>query len=54
MKFKRAAKKSNKPLTREEELLLEIESLKCENELLKKFNAIIQAKKPEAPKKPRP
>lgn len=54
MKFKRAAKKSNQPLTREEELLLEIESLKCENELLKKFNALIQAKKTEAPKKPRP
>ena len=54
MKFKRAAKKSNKPLTREEELLLEIESLKCENELLKKFNALIQPKKLQAPKKPRP
>lgn len=43
MTFKRAKKKSSKPLTREEELLQEIESLKCENELLKKFNALVQA-----------
>ena len=43
MTFKRAKKKSNKPLTREEELLLEIESLRCENALLKKFNALVQA-----------
>jgi transposase len=28
-------KKSKQPLTREEELLLEIESLRCENALLK-------------------
>ena len=43
MTFKRAKKKSDKPLTREEELLLEIESLRCENALLKKFNALVQA-----------
>lgn len=43
MTFKRARKKSNKPLTREEELLLVIESLRCENALLKKFNALVQA-----------
>lgn len=43
MTFKRAKKKSAKSLTREEELLLEIESLQCENALLKKFNALIQA-----------
>ena len=43
MTFKRAKKKSSKPLSREEELLQEIESLKCENELLKKFNALVQA-----------
>jgi len=43
MNFKRAKKKSDKPLTREEELLLEIESLRCENALLKKFNALVQA-----------
>ena len=35
--------KSKQPLTREEELLLEIERLCCENALLKKFNALIQA-----------
>lgn len=43
MNFKRAKKKTNKPLTREEELLLEIESLRWENALLKKFNALVQA-----------
>ncbi|MEN9908874.1 MAG: hypothetical protein RLZZ540_2023 [Bacteroidota bacterium] len=43
MNFKRAKKKTNKPLTREEELLLEIESLRCENALLKKFNALVRA-----------
>ncbi|MFV0229602.1 helix-turn-helix domain-containing protein [Empedobacter falsenii] len=36
-------KKSKQPLTREEELLLEIERLRCEVALLKKFNALIQA-----------
>ena len=40
---KRKAYKSQKPLTREEELLLEIERLRCENAFLKKFNALIQA-----------
>ena len=43
MTFKRAKNKSSKPLTREEELLREIESLKCENALLKKYNALVQA-----------
>ncbi|QTD38784.1 transposase [Polaribacter batillariae] len=42
MQFKRAKKKSNKPLTREEELLLENESLRAELDLLKKFQALIQ------------
>jgi len=42
MKFKRAKKKSNKPLTREEELLLENESLRAELDLLKKLQALIQ------------
>lgn len=41
--FKRAKKKSDKPLTREEELLKENEALRAENALLKKFNALIQA-----------
>ena len=35
--------KSKQPLTREEELLLEIERLRCEVALLKKFNTLIQA-----------
>ncbi|MEN2402205.1 transposase [Flavobacterium sp. MC2016-06] len=43
MTFKRAKNNIKKPLTREEELLLEIESLRCENALLKKFNALVQA-----------
>ncbi len=42
MQFKRAKKKSNKLLTREEELLLENESLRAELDLLKKFQALIQ------------
>jgi len=37
------ASKSKKPLTREEELLVENERLRCENALLKKFNALMQA-----------
>lgn len=43
--FKRKKRKSDKPLTREEELLQEIASLRCENDLLKKFHALIQAEK---------
>ena len=43
MQFKRKKKKSGKPLTREEELLLENESLRAENALLKKLQALIQA-----------
>ena len=43
MQFKRAKKKSTKPLTREEELLLENESLRAELDLLKKLQALIQA-----------
>lgn len=41
--YKRKKRKSDKPLTREEELLLENERLRCEVALLKKFNALIQA-----------
>ena len=54
MQFKRAKKKLNKPLTREEELLLEIESLRAENELLKKFNALVQAEEAKLKKKRKP
>jgi transposase len=43
MNFKRKKRKSGKPLTREEELLRELEYLRAENELLKKFNALVQA-----------
>lgn len=41
--FKRKKRKSDKPLTREEELLLENERLRCENDYLKKLQALIQA-----------
>ena len=41
--YKRKKRKSDKPLTREGELLLENERLRCENELLKKLQALIQA-----------
>lgn len=41
--YKRKKRKSDKPLTREEELLLENERLRCEVDFLKKFNALIQA-----------
>ena len=42
--YKRKKRKSNKPLTREEELLKENEALRCENELLKKLQALTQAR----------
>jgi transposase len=51
---KRAKKKSTKPLTREEELLLENESLRAENDLLKKLQALIQAEEAEQNKKRKP
>ena len=41
--YKRKARKCNKPLTREEELLIENEKLRCEVAFLKKYNALIQA-----------
>ena len=41
--FKRKKHKSDKPLTREEELLLENEALRCELDYLKKLQALIQA-----------
>jgi transposase len=43
--YKRKKRKSDKPLTREEELLKENERLRCENELLKKLHALVQASK---------
>ena len=42
--FKRKKHKTDKPLTREEELLKENERLRCENELLKKLQALAQAR----------
>lgn len=41
--FKRKKRKSDKSLTREEELLLENEALRCELDILKKLQALIQA-----------
>ena len=47
--IKRQSKKSDKPLTREEELLQENEYLRAENELLKKLQALAQTKKKRKP-----
>ena len=47
--FKTQKRKSDKPLTREEELLIENERLRCENELLKKLQALIQARRNPKP-----
>ena len=41
--FKRKKRKSDQPLTREEELLSENEALRCELDVLKKLQALIQA-----------
>jgi transposase len=41
--YKRKKRKSDKPLTREEELLLENEALRCELDILKKLQALIQS-----------
>jgi len=41
--FKRKKHKSDPPLTREEELTLENEALRCEIDFLKKLQALIQA-----------
>lgn len=47
--IKRKARKSAKPLTREEELLKENEYLKAQNELLKKLHALVQTDKKRKP-----
>jgi transposase len=47
--IKRKSRKSNKALSREEELLRENEYLKAENELLKKLQALAQTKKKQKP-----
>jgi len=45
----RKARKSSKPLTREEELLKENEYLRAENALLKKLQALVQTDKKQKP-----
>jgi transposase len=47
--IKRKARKTTKPITREEELLIENEYLKAENELLKKLQALVQTNKKQKP-----
>ena len=47
--YKRKKAKSDKLLTREEELLKENERLRCENELLKKLHALAQARRNPKP-----
>jgi transposase len=54
MHFKRKQRKTDKPLTREEELLQELEYLRAENEILKKFNALVQAEQANQNKKLKP
>jgi transposase len=54
MNFKRKQRKTDKPLTREEELLKELEYLRAENEILKKFNALVQAEQAYQNKKLKP
>lgn len=44
LKANNSKKKSKKPLTREQELLIENESLRCELDLLKKLQALAQAR----------
>ena len=50
--FKRKKRKSDKPLTREEELLLENEALRCELDFRKKLQALIQAEEKAKKRKP--
>ena len=47
--FKRKPRKSNKPLTREEELLQENEYLRAENALIEKLEALAQTRKKHKP-----
>lgn len=50
--YKRKKRKLDKPLTREEELLKENEALRCENDYLKKLQALIQAEEKASKRKP--
>lgn len=49
--YKRKKRKSDKPLTREEELLLENERLRAENDFLKKLDALTLKKNKQKPSK---
>lgn len=49
--YKRKKRKSNKPLTTEEELLLENERLRAENDFLKKLDALTLKKNKQRPSK---
>ncbi|WP_426092785.1 hypothetical protein [Flavobacterium sp. DSR3-2] len=49
---KRKKRKSDKTVTRAEEILLEIKALRCENDLLKNFLALIQAEEKVRKRKP--
>jgi len=49
--YKRKKRKSEKPLTREEELLLENEKLRAENDFLKKLDALTLKKNKQKPSK---
>jgi transposase len=52
--FKRKKRKTDKTLTPEEELLRELEYLRAENEILKKFNALVQAEQAKQNKRLKP
>lgn len=54
MNYKRAKKKPAKPLTREEELILENESLRMQVDYLKKLQALIQIEEAKQNKKRKP
>jgi transposase len=54
MNIKRKKRKSDQPLSREEELLRELECLRAENEILKKFNALVQAEQAKQNKRLKP
>jgi len=49
--YKRKKRKTNQPLTREEELLEQIEYLRAENAILKKLDALIRERKNPKPSK---
>lgn len=51
---KRKQRKTDQPLTREEQLLKELEYLRAENEILKKFNALVQAEQAKQNKRLKP